>query len=51
MTKKVEKQEERDLFIKEYINNNFENRLRNELGLTDPSPDVLLLQSSLSKPV
>ena len=33
--KKVEKQEERDLFIKEYINNNFENRLRNELGLTD----------------
>ena len=49
--KKIEKQEERDLFIKEYINNNFENRLRNELGLTDPSPDVLLLQSSLSKPV
>ena len=49
--KKVEKQEERDLFIKEYINNNFENRLRNELGLTDPSPEVLLLQSSLRKPV
>ena len=27
--KKIEKQEERDLFIKEYIDNNFENRLRN----------------------
>ena len=31
--KKVEKHEERDLFIKEYINRHFENRLRNELGL------------------
>ena len=31
--KKVEKQEERDLFIKEYIDKNFENKLRNELGL------------------
>ena len=49
--KKVEKQEERNLFIKEYIDKNFENRLRNELGLTVPSPEVLLLQSSLSKPV
>ena len=49
--KKVENQKERNLFIKEYINNNFENRLRNELGLTVPSSEVLLLQSSLSKPV
>ena len=49
--KKVEKQEERDLFIKEYIDNNFESRLRNELGLTIPSPEILLLQSSSSKPV
>ena len=49
--KKVENQEERNLFIKEYINKNFENRLRNELGLTVPSSEVLLLQSSLSKPV
>ena len=49
--KKVEKQEERNLFIKEYIDKNFENRLRNELGLTVPSSEVLLLQSSLSKPV
>ena len=31
--KKVEKQEERDLFIKEYIDKNFENKLRKELGL------------------
>lgn len=31
--KKVEKQEERNLFIKEYIDKNFENKLRNELGL------------------
>ena len=49
--KKVKKQEERDLFIKEYIDKNFENRLRNELGLTVPSSEMLLLQSSLSKPV
>ena len=49
--KKVEKQEERNLFIKEYIDKNFENRLRNELGLTVPSSEMLLLQSSLSKPV
>ena len=32
--KKVEKQEERDLFIKEYIDKNFENKLRKELGLS-----------------
>ncbi len=31
--KKVEKEEERDLFIKEYIDKNFENKLRKELGL------------------
>ena len=31
--KRVEKQEERDLFIKEYIDKNFENKLRKELGL------------------
>jgi hypothetical protein len=31
--KKVEKQEERNLFIKEYIDKNFENKLRKELGL------------------
>jgi hypothetical protein len=31
--KRVEKQKERDLFIKEYIDKNFENKLRNELGL------------------
>jgi hypothetical protein len=31
--KKVEKQEECDLFIKEYIDKNFENKLRSELGL------------------
>ena len=31
--KKIEKQEERDLFIKEYIDKNFENKLRKELGL------------------
>jgi hypothetical protein len=31
--KKEENQEERDRFIKDYINMNFENRLKNELGL------------------
>lgn len=31
--KRVEKQEERDLFIKEYIDKKFENKLRIELGL------------------
>ena len=31
--KKVENQKERDLFIKEYIDKNFENKLRKELGL------------------
>ena len=31
--KRIEKEEERDLFIKEYIDKNFENKLRKELGL------------------